>query len=161
MIYYKYNNLENGDVLLEKIDIDIVNYSIEHKDNGDVLLKKNLKIVINDINGMKKYNFTKSTINSCIINDTIVMKLKYKSILEKIYTIINNGAKIIKYSKLNIKTIKKCDEGYYYLEKLGISVQCVDSNKCLTEIINQCNINNIKLNMIIKINNNDIININI
>jgi hypothetical protein len=63
-------------------------------------------------------------------NDEII-KLKYKSVLENIYKIINDGTKIIKNSKLNIKTIKKLDEEFYYLEDLGISIQGVDSNKCL------------------------------
>ncbi len=51
---------------------------------------------------------------------------------------INDGTKIIKNTKLNIKTIKKEDEGFYYLDNIGISVQGIDSNKCLNEIISQC-----------------------
>ena len=69
--------------------------------------------------------------------------------------------KIIKNTKLNIKTIKKEDEGFYYLDNIGISIQGVDSNKCLLEIINQCLENQIKLSMNIKLINNIIININI
>ena len=67
--------------------------------------------------------------------------------------IINDGSKIIKKSKLNIKTLKKKDEGYYYLYDLGISIQGVGSNKCLAEIINQVEENKIKLSMKIKMNN--------
>jgi hypothetical protein len=36
--------------------------------------------------------------------------------------IINDGSKIIKNTKINIKTIKKLDEGFYYIDELGISV---------------------------------------
>ena len=80
--------------------------------------------------------------------------------MENIYKIINDGTKIIKNSKLNIKTIKKLDEGFYYLEDLGISIQGVDSNKCLLEIINQCVENKISLIMKIKLNDETNININ-
>jgi hypothetical protein len=94
------------------------------------------------------------------LNDDEITKLKYKSILENIYKIINDGIKIIKNSKLNIKTINKLDEGFYYLEDLGISIQGVDSNKCLLEIINQCIENEISLIMKIKLNDETNININ-
>jgi hypothetical protein len=39
------------------------------------------------------------------------------------------------------------------MEDLDISIQRVDSNKCLQEIINQCNEN--KINIILKIKTND------
>jgi hypothetical protein len=47
------------------------------------------------------------------------------------------------------------DSGYYYLDKLGISVQGVDANNCIYEIVNQCIKNNIKLKMNIKLENKD------
>ncbi len=37
---FKFTKLENGDILLQKIIIDDVNYTIVNKDNGDKLLKK-------------------------------------------------------------------------------------------------------------------------
>ena len=134
---------------------------ITNKNNGDKLLKKITKIDINDVNDIKKYDFRKSNILSCLLNDEEITKLKYKSILENIYKIINDGTKIIKNSKLNIKTIKKLDEGFYYLEDLGISIQGVDSNKCLLEILNQCIENEISLIMKIKLNDETNVNINI
>ena len=60
---------------------------------------------------------------------------------------------------MNIKTIKKEDDGFYYLDNIGISIQGVDSNKCLLEIINQCMKNNIELFIKIKLYNNTVINI--
>jgi len=88
-------------------------------------------------------------------------KLKYKSILEQIYEYIDDGTKIIKNTKLNIKTIKKEDDGFYYLDNIGISVQGVDSNKCLFEIINQCKEYKINLSMKIKLFDETTINIDI
>ena len=56
-------------------------------------------------------------------------------------------------TKLNIKLIEDKEKGFYYIEKLGISVQGCDSNKCLLEIINQCIENNIMISMEIKLIN--------
>ena len=84
MEVYKFKNLENGDILLEKIILDDTNYTITNKNNGDKLLKKITSININDVNDIKKYDFRKSNI-SCSLNDEEITKLKYKSILENIY----------------------------------------------------------------------------
>jgi hypothetical protein len=155
---YKIRNLDNGDILLQKNIIDNTNYNIIYKENGDILLQKINNINITDI---KNYDFKKSIIQITKINNEDFNKLKYKLILEQIYKLIKDGVKIIKNTKLNIKTIKKEDEGFYYLDNIGISIQGVDSNKCLLEIINQCLENQIKLSMKIKLINNIIININI
>lgn len=95
------------------------------------------------------------------INDDTNVKLKYKFILEYIYKLINDGTKIIKNTKLNIKTIKKIDEGFSYIKDLGISIQGVDSNKCLHEIINQCIENHINIILQINLLDNTMININL
>jgi hypothetical protein len=156
---YKFTKLDNGDILLQKIVIDNINYTVINKENGDKLLKKNTNINITDIKDIKNYDFKKSIISKCLIDDEEFNKLKYKSILEQIYKTINDGTKIIKNTKLNIKTIKKKDEGFYYLDNIGISVQGVDSNKCLLEIINQCIENEIELSMKIKLIDDITINI--
>jgi hypothetical protein len=165
---YKFIKLDNGDILLEKIIIDNTlldsyakhdtntKYTIVNKDNGDILLQLNRNINIQDI---KNYNFCKSIILDCKINDNNFTKLKYTSILGEIYNIINDGTTIIKNTKLNIKTIIKEDEGFRYLDNIGISVQCVESNKCLLEISNQCIKNKIKLSIKIKLVDENIINI--
>jgi len=140
---YKIIQLDNGNILLQKFIIDNINYTIIHKENGDKLLKKITNIT--DINEIKNYDYKKSIILECSVDNKEFNKLKYKLILEEIYKIINDGTKIIKNTKLNIKTIEKQDEGFYYLDNIGISIQGVDSNKCLYEIINQCIENKIKL----------------
>jgi len=157
---FKFTKLDNGDILLQKIIIDNTNYTIINKENGDKLLKKITNINITDIKDIKNYDFKKSIISECLIDNQEFNKLKYKSILEQIYKLINDGTKIIKNTKLNIKTIKKEDEGFYYLDNIGISVQGVDSNKCLFEIINQCIENEIELSMKIKLIDEITININ-
>lgn len=155
MEIYKFTELNNGgDILLQKMVIDDVNYTVINKENGDKLLKKINVIDITDIENIKKYDFKKSTILECLINNIKLDKLKYKSVLDNIYKMINDGTTIIKNTKLNIKTIKKEDEGFYYLDDIGISVQGIDSNKCLQEIINQCIENKIKISMKIKLSDN-------
>jgi len=147
MDVYKFIKLDNGDILLEKITLDNINYTIITKENGDKLLQKKIEINITYIQDIKNYDFKKSAILECIIDNIEFNKLKFKSVLEQIYNIINDGTKIIKNTKLNIKTIKKEDEGFYYLDNIGISVQGVSSYKSLIEIIHQCVENEIKIIM--------------
>ena len=99
MEIYKYIQLDNDDILLEKIILDTTQYTIINKDNGDIILKKNNYI---DIKNIKDYDYKKSILLECSINNIEFNKLKYKSIIEHIYYIINDGTKIIKNTKLNI-----------------------------------------------------------
>ena len=104
-------------------------------------------------------DYTKSKIIKLKINNKKVdVKLKYKSILKYIYeNEINDGFKIIKNTLFNdIKTFKKEDKEYYYLENIGISVKFKNSNDSFNEIINQCEINNIKLYMKIELFDSEI-----
>jgi hypothetical protein len=156
---YKFINLDNGYILLERIIIDNKKFTIINKNNGDILLQKNT--FITDIKDIQKYNFTKSVITECLIDNNNFTKLKYCSILGEIYNIINDGTKIIINTKLNIKTIIKNDEGFRYLDNIGISVQRVDSNKCLLEIINQCIENKINIYLKIKLVDDILVNISI
>lgn len=147
MEFFKFIELENGNITLEKIVIDYNKYNIINEKNGNITLEKKIAINIIDIKELKNYDFKKSIILNCLINDELFNKFKYNQILKQIYNIINDGVKIIKKTKLNIKTIKKLDEGYYYLDNIGISIQGADSNKCILEIFNQCIENNIKLSL--------------
>ena len=151
MATYKFTKLDNGDILLQKNVIDNINYTVINKENGNKLLKKITTINITNIKDIKDYDLKKSTISKCLIDNKEFNKLKYKSVLENIYKIINDGTKIIKNTYLNIKTIQKEDEGFYYLDNIGISIQGVESNRCLLEIINQCVENEIELSMKIKL----------
>ena len=158
LINYSLIYQENDDILLKK-NIGLINYSLIYQENGDILLKKN--IILTDIKDLINYNFNNSIIENCLINNIKIEKLKYKSVLNYIYHVINCGSTIIKNTKLNIKTIEINDKGFYYLNKLGISIQGTDSNKCLLEIINQSITNNLSIYMKIKLINNLIINISI
>jgi uncharacterized lipoprotein YehR (DUF1307 family) len=55
MEVYKFKKLYNGDILLKKIVIDNINYTIIDKENGDKLLRKITNINITDIADIKNY----------------------------------------------------------------------------------------------------------
>jgi hypothetical protein len=98
-------------------------------------------------------DYTNSRIIKLKINNKIEFDLNYKSIIRYIYeNEIKDGFRIIKNTLFkDIKTIKKEDKGYYYLEKIGISVRFKNANDSFNEIINQCEINNISLYMKIEL----------
>jgi hypothetical protein len=54
---YKFVELDNGDILLQKISIDETSYTIINNDNGDKLLKKITNINITHIKDIKDYDF--------------------------------------------------------------------------------------------------------
>ena len=162
MDFYKVEEKENGDIILTKTIIELDNYIInKENDNNKLILSKIKNVKIKQLSELSKYNFSKSIIIKCLIDNDEYDKLKYKSILLRIYELINSGKKIIKNTLLNIETIEKNDDGFYYIENLGISIQGVDSNKCIKEIMNQCIINNLSIKMNIRLNNNILINIQI
>ena len=142
-------------------------YDVIILENWDILLKK--KEIIIDINKdnsdeISDYNFTYSEIINCKVNETVIDKLKYRNIINNIYNIINNGAKIIKYNSFKdtseyIQTGESKENGFYYLKHLGISIRNVDSNINIKEIVSQCKNNKIKIEMKIKLKNNSFINI--
>jgi hypothetical protein len=162
MEIYTTETLENDDIFLEKYDIDLTKYNIIKQENGDIILKKIKKnIYLTNINEIKKYNYLKSNIINCYIDNIKYDVLKYNSIRSYIYHKIDDGSAIIKHSVTNIKTFTKVDEGFYYSEKLGISYQGCDSNKCVFEIISQCINNKIKLSLTIQLHDDSTIYIDV
>ena len=157
---YKVEQLNENTIKLTKLNINKDEYDKQILENGDMLLVRKKIITItgfNEFNNSRtQYSFNNSNILSCTINyyQSNEYKLKYKSILNYIYSnIIKDGVKIIKNSSLNISTIKRETEGFYYMEDLGISIQGADANKCLYEIINQCHVNNIHITILIRLLN--------
>jgi hypothetical protein len=140
---YKLIYLNNGDMLFQKNMIGEKNYTISIDAHDNITMTKQEIIKISTYDKFMDFMisrpdaFTNSVIIESNVNNTASPKLKFKPILVSIYNEINDGAAIIRSTKLNIKTIQYESEGFYYLESLGISVQGVDSNKCLHEIITQ------------------------
>ncbi len=77
---YTQVKLENGDILLKKIDVDTNLYIIQ-KQKDDILLKRKKSEKINSIDDLDNYDFKKSIILKCSLNDEEIDKNKYKPIL--------------------------------------------------------------------------------
>lgn len=135
---------------MKTIIVDDIEYIIHKQDDNNLLLTPKY-IYVKSLQDVSKHDFCKSKIISCTINNRMYDIKKYKPLLEKIYTIIDSGTKIIKKTLLNIDTKYRNDSGFYYIDELEISVQGVDSNKCIQEICNQSIINEIKLDIEIKL----------
>jgi len=166
MEIYTIRRLNENELILEKIQNDFMDeYDREILPNGNISLKKRQSTIIssfNDFNNeIKKYNIKYSEIIKCTINKTKTNLYKYKQNLDYIYNIIDRGSQIIKHTTLHIETVHKTNDGFKYYPDLGISVQSVNSNKCLKEIITQCFYNDIRINITIKTSENDIIEISI
>lgn len=152
--------LQKGDDIYEKYKI--LRNSIAQPKEEIIIGRKIIKnITIENIKTVKEHNYANSKIKKCIINNLENDEKfdKYKNILTYVYNIIDNGVEIIKNTILNIKTVKKEDDGFYYLEDIGISIQDVDNNSYLYEILNYCSNYNININLSIELENKTIINI--
>jgi hypothetical protein len=125
--------------------------------DNKIIIKKKIK-TLNTIDEIKLINFRNSRVEKVSINNTIINNNNYNSIIKYLFEdIIKDGVQIIKNSILNIKTVYRDDSGFHYLESIGISYQGIDSNKAIIEICNQCKVNNIILNLTIKLNNDELV----
>jgi hypothetical protein len=125
--------------------------------DNKIIIKKKIKTLYT-IDEIKLINFRNSRVEKVSINNTIINNNNYNSIIKYLFEdIIKDGAQIIRNSILNIKTVYRDDSGFYYLESIGISYQGIDSNKAIIEICNQCKVNNIILNLTIKLNNDELV----
>jgi len=147
------NNNKITKLIEEIYNNKILNNLIE---NNCIYLNETIKI--NNINELKNI-FTKSIIIKCYINNIQFQKLKYNSIILYLYELIKDINKIKSESLLNISLEKKYTDGYTYYKNLDISVQGVNANKSIKEIYKQATSNNIKINITIRLENNNIINL--
>lgn len=142
----------DGDILLVETKLSMDEFTYTHQHNGNILLNP---ISIIDPSDISNWNFKGSKIQHTIFLDPVMEKLTnpgFKKVYDTIYSIIDDGALIIKHSKLKIKTAKVTSRGYTWYPELGISVQGVDSNHSMREIVVQCQKNNIRIEMSILIN---------
>lgn len=142
----------NGDILLIKKNIILDNLTSEILPDGNILLKPITEIKISDVITL---DFKKSKIEKAkfIVPKVELENPSFKCVYKTVHSIIGDGVRVIKNSILNIKTIKYNNNGFVYYPQLGISIQGVDSNKALKEIIHQCVENKIELEMIILLDN--------
>jgi hypothetical protein len=139
----------NGDIMLIKKDIHIKNFIWSRQPNGDILLKR---ITVVSIDDLRAWNFCGSVIQRAIVDKHPALdKPSFRKLYSVIHEHIGDGAKIIKHSILNIKTVEDTTKGFCWIPKLGISIQGVDANKALLESITQCVKNNISIELTIMV----------
>ena len=155
--YYVKSVSDNGDIVLMPENINLVEYNVSFMENGYIQAKKK-ETTIDILSNPNNISLRYSQILSCNINgDDVTHGLKYNTLLRKVYETIDDGAKIIRNTKLNIQTIKTTDKGFHYIEKLNVSVQNVEADKACVEIIHQAMLNNISIKMKIRLANADVI----
>ena len=141
----------------ELIIPDIDKYTITIINNS-LILTPVIKIEDFKIEDILNKDFTKSKIQNCIINNIILDQKKYFKILLHVYNLIDKKI-ILNNTKLNIKTDTIKTKGFVWYPSLELSIQRVDSNKCIAEIIHMCKLQNINIKICILLENNEIINI--
>jgi hypothetical protein len=150
----------NSELVIPEIDkytMKIINNTLILTPVSEIKIMENIELKIEKI---LKNSFSKSKIQKCTINDIIHVELKkYNQILLHIYSLIDKKI-ILNNTKLNIKTEEKRDRGFVYHQNIGLSIQGADSNKTMSEILNMCKIQNIKLDLEILMLDNSIFNIN-
>ena len=152
------NKKEHECVLLlnEKID----NWSLLKSSLSETIKKTYSNVKQNiELDKIKTFDFTKSKIIFGKINEKILIKNNFKSLVEMIYYQINNVDNILENNKIQIEKGFKEDKGFYYLTKLDISVQGADANNCIKESLIQCLKNNIMVVVKIKLSTMKTINI--
>ena len=151
----------NSELVIPEIDkytMSIINNTLILTPVSEIKIMENRELKIEKI---LKNSFSKSKIQKCTINNIIHAELKkYNHILLHIYSLIDKKI-ILNNTKLNIKTEEKKDRGFVYHQNIGLSIQGADSNKTMSEILNMCKIQNIKLDLEILMLDNSIFNINI
>ena len=129
-------------------------------ENNNIIVKPKIKIVkiltTNDfIDNYNAKDFRYSKILSCFINNENKLIYKYLTILKNLYGLIGSGKKIIKNTLLNYETIEIKENGFIFLNNLGISIQPKEAGDILVEIINQSLVNKIKIEIVIELQKNE------
>ena len=155
-VVYTEQKQTNGDILLVKKNLYTDEFIAQRQSTGDILLKK-VTIVTPD--NIDKWDFKGAKIQQAVFKDgTEVVNPSFKKLYEIVHKQIGDGAQIIKHSILNIRTIEDTTRGFSWYPELGISVQGVDANKAMKEVVTQCQKNDLEITIL---NDEQIIKINI
>ena len=134
------------------------NYDMITNEDGTIKITPKIISIISP-SQLSSYSFTFSNILECEIDGTIISSPNYSKVLEHIYTVINDGIKIIQTpSTFHLKTIEYTMEGFEYLPDVGISYQRKDANGTIKEILIQAKHHNIKIDIMIKLNDDRLLN---
>jgi hypothetical protein len=139
--------------------IDIENFNVIQSDPDNYYLERKLEYKKISVEKIGKYDFKNCKINYCSLNNAIINLSSINKLLIKVYEIINDKNQIIKNSKINILPVVNLSKGFENLKKLNISYSKPDNNIGIYEIVNQCESNNIKLDVKIILQNQSCIRI--
>lgn len=145
-------------IIINNIDC----YNVEIKDNKLIIIPKKLKQDYISIDDIYKYDLTHSKILKCEIknnkNNIISTKTRYFKILCDIYSNMSTSL-ILQNTLFNIKlTNEKGINGYYWNDRLKLSIQHKDSNNTMKEILNMIKLNKYFIKITIKLNTEEILN---
>lgn len=119
-------------------------------------------VEISNKDQLKSHNLTGAKVLSCVIEGTPIEKTTWSNSIKTLYKQIADGVIIIKDSILEIKTVKKVDEGFTFIKNLGISVRVKELRKNLVkEIFTQAKANNLSVHMEIELANGTVLVVNI
>ncbi len=126
---------------------EISQVSQVNQDNNPKPTEVPKKLVeISDINQLKYHNLTGAKVLSCVIEDKPIEKTTWSNSIRTLYKQIADGARIIKDSILEIKTVRKVDKGFTFIKDLGISVRVKELRKnFVREIFTQAKANNLSV----------------
>ena len=142
----------------EVIRIPNIDKYVQEIINGELILTpKKRYMTETEINMV---SFTHSSIEQCLIkkkDEIISTKNKYRSILVDIWTSMP-VQKILQTSTFNLKlTDEDGKNGYNWCKSIRMSFQSKDADGTLKEIIHMVKVNNLTINLSIKLNTGRII----
>jgi len=139
--------------------INLENFNILSTGTNEYYLEKKVEYKKIEKLDVGKYNFTNSKITEVVINNGSSSIKSFGKILNLVYKQIGSSNKIIKNTKLNIIRVENKIKGREYIKTLGISYTKPDSNLCIYEIVNQCELNDIKIDIKIELSDKKLIKI--
>jgi len=113
----------------------------------------NIKYIdLTDLEQLAWIDFKDSKIINTKFHFCEILFSSYRKLLEFTYNKINDGVKIIKNSRIPIKTLPTDDPEFIYMDILGIGYAANFESIQLREIFNQCKHNFLTLNITIELN---------
>ena len=122
--------------------------------NGNLVLTRKHQFV--NEKTLFQQNLRGSTITECKINNINNDIHKYKKLLIHLYSTTDINT-ILQNTILNVSQQEIYDKGFEYYNRLGLSIQGSDARRTLKEIINIIKIKNYKMELKIKLKNDEII----
>jgi hypothetical protein len=145
-------NIENKSIIIPNID----KYNIQFIDGKLILILKKLYLTDKDIS---HYDLRRSEIIECKFNKEVMQKPSYIKLLKMIWKQMPIN-KIIQNTIFNIKlSIENIDgdSNYTWIDDLNFAFQPKNTNKTMKEIINMCKLNNFTIEITIKLENDNCI----